>query len=473
MKQGFVAGIVILLMLVGIGSIDLSALAYSVDYVSPELYEVNSSHSPVNFGVQPETSPLVLSVRVGIGGSIDRATIDLEQLSGARYYDPGSDTISHVGGYTPLWKVYEINGEEAYLFETASEYKNYKYRTAITHTIIKGTAVPTNKWQVELPNAGYRFGNFDLSISVVNEFSHGSNARIDLQVVYDWDGPMVLSKINYPIAGPITCPGDTVTIEAGVIDDLSGTFSVRLMDSPEHIFGENPNLVMIRQANTNLWEVKNTIPENIAPGTYSIRVMAVDRAGNKTVSTSEIKVAKERSSFEIKLDKGWNLISVPKALENPAVEAVFGGTPIVSVQTVIEGQRLNPTKIEPGWGYLVESIEETTVSMNFAQHNPSEIPIILNMKPGWNLIGYASKNLEPAIPLTLYLGADLKDEWVIVYTRNGAQARWKSNAPYVWATDSFPTITDRPYSESKDNLPVMELGKGYWIYLTDEGMLIP
>ena len=78
------------------------------------------------------------------------------------------------------------------------------------------------------------------------------------------------------------------------------------------------------------------------------------------------------------------------------------------------------------------------------------------------------------IPLTFYLGGDLKNKWLIVYSEGGEQARPQSTSPYVWATDGFPTVTGQPYSEdTSENLPAVELGKGYWIYLTGEGMLVP
>ncbi len=474
MKKRLTLVIGIFLLMVGMGSFWFYYPSFSINYIHPELYDARASHNPVSFGVQPESSPLILSVRVGVGGSVDRIYIDFGQLSGARYYDPGSDCMKNADIDTSMWRVYEIAGEEAYLFETDDEYRNYKYRTAVTHEIIKGNAVRTNKWQLELPNTGYAFGDHNLSITVVNEFSQGSVIKIPLRVVYDWKGPSVMAKVKYPAGGQAAYAGDKIIIEAKVNDDLCGAFAVRL---PENelgmIFGENPGLTMVRQMNTSTWSVENTVPASFAPGTYDVQIVAVDRAGNKTFATVGIKVADEKSSFQIELDEGWNLISVPKSLKNPAVEDIFGGTPVVSVQTVIESQRLEPAEIEPGRGYLVKSLEAKTIEVDFADHDASAIPLMLDLKPGWNLIGYASRSLEPMMPLAFYLGADLKDKWMIVYTEDGAQARSKSTSPYVWATDSFPTITGKPYSEDEDNLPAVELGKGYWIYLTDEAVLIP
>ena len=440
----------------------------------PEIYEAKANHGVVNFGAQPLDNPLVLSIKVGTGGEICAVKIDLNKLSGARYYDPALGNISNVDNAVDMIRVYEIEGEEAYLFETGSRYEYNKYMTAVTHNIVRGIAVPTNKWQIELPDAGHSTDDFNLRVYAINEFSHSSSAVIPLRVVYDQKGPQVSVKANYIIESPETRPGDKVAIEAVAHDDLSGTFAVRLLDSEaKKLFGENRNLALSLQPDSDVWWVENTVGSNVVPGIYSLPVMAVDRAGNKTVEALTVRVEEKISSFCLRLEKGWNLISVPRVLENPGVGDVFAGAPVEVVETVIAGERLEPVDIQPGWGYLVKATEDAIVVVELAAYVSSDPPLTMSLGLGWNLIGYASQSLEPVMPLTFYMGADLKDEWMVLYTDTGAQARAKSTSPYVWATDSFPTITGEPCSEDSDNLPVLELGKGYWLYLTGEGVLVP
>jgi len=212
----------------------------------------------------------------------------------------------------------------------------------------------------------------------------------------------------------------------------------------------------------------------VVPGIYTIQVAAVDRAGNEATRTLEIEVADKINSLRIDLSEGWNLISVPRALQNPAMSEVFAELPVESVRTVVAGEWLEVTEIKPGLGYLVKATADSVLVANFEDYNPSAIPLIVKLGQGWNLMGYASPSLEPMMPLIFYLGEDLKDEWLIVYTKDGLQARPQSTSPYVWATDDFPTLTGRPYSEDpSNNLPKVEMGKGYWIYLVDEGVLVP
>ena len=473
MKRRFACSFGVVL-LISVMSLLLFSAVVGISDPVPELYEANASPDTVNFGAQPLDDPLILSVRVGTGGEIYKVKIDLKKLSGAEYYDPVSDGLLHVDDALEMIRVYEIEGEEAYLFEIGSRYEYNMYRTAVTHKIVRGTAVPTNKWQIELPNAGHSIDLFTLRVFAVNEFSHNNSIRIPLEVVYDQHGPQVSVRANYRIESPETRPGDKITIEAIVRDDSSGTFAVRLQDrEAAKLFGENRDFILNRQTDSKVWSVENTVSNNVVPGTYSLHVVAVDRAGNKTVEALTVRVEEEISRFWVELKKGWNLISVPRALKNPVVAEVFAGVPVETVQTVVEGQQSEPSEIQPGWGYLVKATEDAILMVEFADYVPSGPPLTMTLGPGWNLIGYASQNLESMMPLTFYLGADLKDEWIVVCTDTGAQARSKSTSPYVWATDSFPTITGEPYSEDSDNLPALELGKGYWIYLTGEGVLVP
>jgi len=147
---------------------------------------------------------------------------------------------------------------------------------------------------------------------------------------------------------------------------------------------------------------------------------------------------------------------------------------VESVRTLIGGEWFEITEIKPGLGYLVKATADATLEVDFKDYDPSVVPLTITLRQGWNLMGYASRSLKPMMPLTFYLGDDLKDEWLIVYTQDGEQARPQSTSPYVWATDGFPTLTGNPYSEDpSDNLPRVELGEGYWIYLAGEGVLVP
>ena len=144
----------------------------------PELYRPKASPAIVHFGAQPEGSPLLLTIEAkGPGGEIATIAVNLSKLIEAKYYDPISDTIKEVSGSTPLLRVYEIEGKEAYLVEVGSRYEYNEYETALTYERVRGTAVATNKWQVELPYVGHVQSAFALTVTATNRYNR-QNATI-------------------------------------------------------------------------------------------------------------------------------------------------------------------------------------------------------------------------------------------------------------------------------------------------------
>lgn len=440
----------------------------------PQIHSAEASPPIVQWGAQPWGSPLILSVEIRIGGEISMVSADLSKLSGARYYDPLTDAFQSVGASTPLYRVYEIEGREGYLVKAGAKHADNEYRLACTHERVKGTATATGKWQVELPDVGQTTAAFNVNVTVINPFGRPGNASIPLQVVDDEAPPLIIAQAEFDINSPMTRGGDRVTITARITDDLCGVHRAELLPAEaKALFGPDAILSLSPDSRTGLWSVENTVAADALPGTYTLDVLAADRAGNESRTTLTLTVAEEISAFTIPLKKGWNLISVPRPLVAPEMANVLAGIPVESVQTVMGGERLEATIIEPGRGYLVKVSADALLTVYLAPFDPSSIPEVLTLDPGWNLIGYASPGMEPMMPLTHYLGQNLKNKWVIVTTDTGAEARPTSSSPYVWATDSFPTLTGEPFSQDKDNLPVVEMGKGYWIYLSTRGILIP
>ncbi|MBT9163313.1 MAG: hypothetical protein DDT24_00219 [Chloroflexi bacterium] len=74
--------------------------------VRPELYRPQASPGTVHFGMQPEGSPLVLSVEsMRMAGEIVRVTVNLSALVAAKYYDPASGTVKDAGSDVPISRV--------------------------------------------------------------------------------------------------------------------------------------------------------------------------------------------------------------------------------------------------------------------------------------------------------------------------------------------------------------------------------
>jgi len=173
-----------------------------------------------------------------------------------------------------------------------------------------------------------------------------------------------------------------------------------------------------------------------------------------------------KQTLEIELSLGWNLISVPRTLADPAIGNVFAGiTTIEKVYTYedsvwyyafYEGNWDTTTidYVEDGKGYWVYASAPTTITiildpLGYWYAPPPDYPL----PEEWSLIGYTSLQMKPDMSINGYL--DPLD-WNALYRYN-------------------PTV--RMYEEAKpsnrEDFNCFELGKGYWIYLNEAGKLIP
>jgi len=176
-------------------------------------------------------------------------------------------------------------------------------------------------------------------------------------------------------------------------------------------------------------------------------------------------------TLDVELSPGWNLISVPRRLENSSIEAVFEGiTTITKIYTYQDGNWAGSAydgawnelisgfpieDIEDGIGYWVYATEPTTVTLSLEPLGYVEvIPPDYDLSRGWTMIGYTTLQLEPEMPVPVYL-TNLDGVWQSLY----------SFAPAAGYEQAKPN-----WEDGFDNT---ELGRGYWIYLNDVGVLVP
>ena len=80
------------------------------------------------------------------------------------------------------------------------------------------------------------------------------------------------------------------------------------------------------------------------------------------------------------------------------------------------------------------------------------IPPDYDLSMGWTMIGYTTLQLEPEMPVPVYL--------------TNLDGIWQSLYSYTPATGYDQAKPDYGFDNT-------ELGKGYWIYLNDVGVLVP
>ena len=208
-------------------------------------------------------------------------------------------------------------------------------------------------------------------------------------------------------------------------------------------------------------------------GEHDLNVVAMDEAGNKNSSAFETTITiTERKPFALKLNPGWNLVSIPGEPMDSDINAVISADhPAMTVLTYdpsVPGGWLTAlrgadgsftgtlTTITAGRAYWVQtpSFEGLKVDIPKQAVGAQILPTI-TVAEGWNLIpildvdGDFELNSGEAEDYNYFSG--LSDGSVTgIYT--------------------FNTITNSWSSVAQGDV---EIGSGYWIYATEAGVIVP
>jgi len=231
------------------------------------------------------------------------------------------------------------------------------------------------------------------------------------------------------------------------------------------------NLIYENDSNNSaIWYIDSNLPSWENTKEYTVKAYAVDMAINFDADRAAVA---NFTILRLNLKEGWNLVSVPRELENPSIEAVFEG-----ITTVDRIYYYDPTSgwkwaiysdgswdtsgglttIDDGKGYWIHATAETNVTLTLEEINPLETPPTYQVKAGWNLIGYTTLSLETSTPIDVYLQnlyTGFGSKWTKLY-RYTPGTGYEMATP--WYTDYFDTF---------------DLTRGYWLYCSEDGEIVP
>ena len=209
-------------------------------------------------------------------------------------------------------------------------------------------------------------------------------------------------------------------------------------------------------------------------GEYDITYAAMDDVGNEVdedAAEASFEVL-ERQPYEIKLDPGWNLISLPGDPFNPAVGSVIGadlkadtvlgyqgGEWVTSVRNEDGRWQGTLTDMVGGYGYWVRTTVVETIETVIPPVLPTSVLPTVRIVAGWNLIGivdpeqYDVDNDKAKHDADEYL-TSLGNNWRVAYSFETQQNSWAKLLPK--AEDAN-----------------VQNGKGYWLWNVAPGTLVP
>ena len=208
-------------------------------------------------------------------------------------------------------------------------------------------------------------------------------------------------------------------------------------------------------------------------GDHDLEVVAMDEAGNKNSSAFEATITiTERDPYDLDLNPGWNLVSIPGEPMDSDINAVIPADhPAMTVLTFdpsVPGGWLTAlrgadgsfsgtlTDITAGRAYWIStpSFEGLEIDIPKQAAGVAQVLPTISIAQGWNLVPILDVDgdfeLDDANADDNYFSG-LSDGSVRgIYTFNTITNSWES----VAAMD-------------------VEIGKGYWVYATEAGVIVP
>ena len=215
-------------------------------------------------------------------------------------------------------------------------------------------------------------------------------------------------------------------------------------------------------------------------GQWTITARVTDTAGNKSSETTSKFTVKARAEFKLALSAGWNLISLPNNPSDTSIDTVIGADNGVSTVYAYQDGAWKVAvreKTDGAWGSFAGSL--TTMEGHKAYWvKTSDFQKLSIDIPA--LVGGASGSDTPPTPPTI--GINVGWNMVAAVDTSGALAD-DADVSSVKAYLTGLTVTKMyEYTTSTgawtgyasdDDTSQVKVGRGYWVYATKAGTLVP
>ena len=215
-------------------------------------------------------------------------------------------------------------------------------------------------------------------------------------------------------------------------------------------------------------------------GQWTVTAQVTDTAGNKSSETSSKFTVKARSKFTLGLKAGWNLISLPNNPSDTSIDTVIGTANGVSTVYAYEGGAWKVAVREKSggaWGafagslttmeghkaYWVKSSDFQSLKINIpalvggaSGSDTPPTPPTIPVSVGWNMVA--------AVDTSGSLSDDANVATIKVYLTGLTVTK-------IYEYDTAAgTWTGYASDDTTNNIKV---GRGYWLYATKAGTLVP
>ena len=215
--------------------------------------------------------------------------------------------------------------------------------------------------------------------------------------------------------------------------------------------------------------------QDLSIGEYELKVTGRDDVGNEVSDTYDFEVA-ARGAYKVNLTPGWNLVSVPGTPLDSSTQAVMGNTMQASIVLAYQDDawltavndngtwRGTLTDIVGGYGYWVQTTAFESISALIPETDTSSVLPTAKVIAGWNLLGVVDV-LQARAGKAPSGGGEADNyfdniAWKVAYSFDTETNAWEKSIPDEGTND--------PDSDEE-----ILNGKGYWVWSTEAGTLVP
>lgn len=227
-------------------------------------------------------------------------------------------------------------------------------------------------------------------------------------------------------------------------------------------------------------------PAGLAVGEHMLEVIAMDAAGNKHAVAEEATIEiVERKPFSLKLNPGWNLVSIPGEPADPDINVVIPAdrtdiTSVLAYDPTVPGLWLSASRGADGMfsgtlknitatrGYWIETNTFTALPVMIPKQSPGQARVLptIPVAKGWNMVPI----LDVDGNFKLEDGNDARDDTdkLPIMSMEGDMTRGYLDGLEGVRAYTFNTITNRWQLVDE-----VQIGKGYWVYVSKSGIIVP
>ena len=227
-------------------------------------------------------------------------------------------------------------------------------------------------------------------------------------------------------------------------------------------------------------------------GDYEVEYEAVDDAGNEVEGEYTFSVV-PRAPYKVALVPGWNLVSLPGTPLDQNIDSVMVATSASAVLGYRQGNwesairteaedgtsswQGSLTSMEGGYGFWIQTDQFESIETLIPEVDPASTLPTVPVAGGWNLLGVIDVRQAKAGDSPLEKSeADAyftSIPWRVAYSFETIQNAWTKLIPEVTAQVDNEA-TDDP-NDTMDDPDAVEIanGKGYWVWSSEPGTLVP